>query len=45
MDIFNSDELPKPQTILEATVKAVLIAAEQNAKKEYDDYMKKVKEF
>lgn len=41
MNIFNSDELPEPKTILDATAEAVALAAEQTAKETYDKTMKK----
>ncbi|PAV64707.1 hypothetical protein WR25_26899 isoform B [Diploscapter pachys] len=40
MKIFNSDDLPEPKTILEATADAVNLAAEQRAREAYDKYMK-----
>ncbi|PAV88450.1 hypothetical protein WR25_06024 [Diploscapter pachys] len=42
MKIFNSDDLPEPKTILEATADAVNLAAEQRAREAYDKYMKEV---
>ncbi|PAV60906.1 hypothetical protein WR25_17158 [Diploscapter pachys] len=40
MKIFNSDDLPEPKTILEATADAVNLAAEQRAREAYDKQMK-----
>ncbi|PAV59533.1 hypothetical protein WR25_23041 [Diploscapter pachys] len=42
MKIFNSDDLPEPKTILEATADAVNLAAEQRAREAYDKHMKEV---
>ena len=42
MKIFNSDDLPEPKAILEATVDAVNLAAEQRAREAYDKHMEKV---
>ena len=42
MKIFNSDVLPEPKTILEATADAVNLAAEQRAREAYDKHMKEV---
>ena len=42
MKIFNSDSLPEPKTILEATADAVNLAAEQRAREAYDKHMKEV---
>ncbi|PAV61022.1 hypothetical protein WR25_04384 [Diploscapter pachys] len=40
MKIFNSDDLPEPKTILEATADAVNLVAEQMAREAYDKHMK-----